>query len=486
MVEGIEKLITHFLRSYDKPFSARDFSDLLSSFGEDVCMDEIVDFLDSDERVFPLEKNLYITKAGAFTGMFFSFEPTAQELEQKLFVAGDRCLPFIDAEMHSCSLHFEYNGKNLSRALFETDCNTARNMFTFFGDEYASQYIAADPVNADLGIAGNNFELPPKLMLSAFSLKKIIDDTGFTKGDRLLCQVLDWSKGVIRVFPVLNHNKNPFVKNSETEDRLRWCRLLEDKLLKSFEKMGPCQTMEQQLSYVFYENRFELCSPDCGSIHEFLENAEKVGMELYGVETRIWKKGESVPVVGAWNRDQCSSITAGMADMVSGVGLPDFLLDCLIEDQLYEKKEDLSLILNKIFPRAVALDADREKFFQLQIMNRSAILRKHYNWFADFAIGPLRHQALELYSKVEDLVYEIEAVSDQLEMFPQQELAILAQLFVHTRRILELFASNEDCGDEENTALRMSLEGMEYNFDEIKGQLKSAIDRSQAGKFKVI
>ena len=119
-------------------------------------------------------------------------------------------------------------------------------------------------------------------------------------------------------------------------------------------------------------------------------------------------------------------------------------------------------------------------------MNRSAILRKHYNWFADFAIGPLRHQALELYSKVEDLVYEIEAVSDQLEMFPQQELAILAQLFVHIRRILELFASNEDCGDEENTALRMSLEGMEYNFDEIKGQLKSAIDRSQAGKFKVI
>lgn len=483
MDRRIESAVSQFLRTYDGTFSANDISAIIKSFGQKTSKDEISEFLDNDDRVFPLEGRVYMTRAGAFTGMFFSFVPTQQEIDQKLFVPGDRCIPFVDSEILSCHLKFEYGGRILPKTVFETDCNTARELFTFFGDEYSSQYIGADPVNADLCLANNNFELPPKLKLTGVSLKRVFEDCDFKKGDRILCRVTNWDKGIVEIFPLPGHSNNPFIRNAEIEDRQKWIASLEKALLNSFEKMGPCQSMEQQLSFAFYENRALLCSPECASIHEFLNETTKVGMELFGVETRLWKKGENVPAVGPWNKDIEGY---GINNSLPMFAMSECLIDCLIKDQFYEKKDDLPAVLDRLFPESVVLSPEEEEFFTLQIMNRSAILRQHYNWFADFGIGSIRHKALDLYSRVGELVFDIDSAGSQLEKFPQQELVTLSQLFTHISRILEMLASGNECADEEKTALRLSLEGMEYNFEDIGTRLRAAVDKFRAGQFKVI
>ncbi len=483
MNRKLRRDITEFLRKYLKPFSLHEISLILDALGQSFDKETIKDFLDMNDCVFCLENNLYITRAGAFTGMFFSFEPTQQELDQELFTPGDRCMPFVDDEMYVSSLKFEYNGKYLPKKIFNTDCNLARELFTFYGDEYVSQYVGTDPANENEEIGGATYELPPKLKLTGFSLKKIISDTGFRKGDRLLCRVRDWDKGIIEVFPQINHNKNLFIICGENSDRQRWNSLLEKALLDCFDKMGPCKTIEQQLSYAFYDNRSRLCNSDCGSIHEFLKSSTKVAMELYGVETRLWRKGENVPVVGKWNNGAFSG--DGEEDCTPFI-TPEFVIDCLIKDQLFEKVDDVNLIIQKAVHNSMMLSEEEEKFLTLQIMSRNAILRKHYNWFADFAWGDIRHKALGLYSRVEELVLEVDGVGSQLEQFPQQELAVLAQLYSHISRILELLASGAECEDEEKNALKMSLEGMEYSFDDIRGQLRIAIDQYQAGRFRVL
>ena len=40
--------------------------------------------------------------------------------------------------------------------------------------------------------------------------------------------------------------------------------------------------------------------------------------------------------------------------------------------------------------------------------------------------------------------------------------------------------------DADETALKLSLEGMEYNFEDIRPELKSAVEKVQAGKFKAL
>ena len=480
-------VLNKFLRTYTAPFTVNEIITLAKSFGIKTSKDDVREFLELDCRVFPLEGRHYITYAGAFSGAFFSFVPTQQELDQKLFVPGDRCIPFVDSEKLSCSLYFEYGGKILPKKIFETDCNTARDLFTFYGDEYSSQYIAADPINEGLKIENNNFELPPKLKLTGVSIEKFIREFDFKKGDRILCRVTDWDRGIIEIFPEINHNKNPFIVASEKTDREQWNEKLENALLESFDRMGPCTSMEQQLSFVFYENRRTLCTTSCGSIHEFLNKSKKVGMELFGVETRLWRRGENVPAIGNWNRGsfyEYSDDNDNDDDIC--MQFPQYLIDCVVKDQLFENKNDIEQMLELLLPSSVVLSPKQTMDFTLQIIRRNAIISRRYNKFADFALGPLRHRALDLYSKVGDLVYEIDCAGKEIENFPQQELVTLSQLFSHISRILEMFASCGDCDDSEKTALKLSLEGMEYNFEDIQTRLKAAVDRSIAGQFKVI
>jgi hypothetical protein len=478
-----ETLLNRFLRTYRDAFSARELSRMLANAGVKASVSEAADYLESDPLVFPLEQKMYMTRSGAFTGQLFSFMLLQTEIEQRVFVPGDRCMPFVDNDMLSCFLHFEYNGVELPRCTIETDCNTAVEFYTLYGDEYASQYIAADPVNKELNLVEHDFELPPRVKMTAVSLDRIIDETGFTKGDRLLCRVRDWDKGIVELYPVITHKQNPYQVSESDIERQKWNTLMENALLDSFDRMGPCASMEEQLANVFYEHRRELCTPQCGSIIEFLMSSKKVSMELFGVETRLWRKGEDVPAVGNWNK---ADLCAGTDCAVPQYDLPDYVIDSFITDELYEKKDDISALVNRMLPDSIELSLEEKKFFTLHIISRNDILRKKYNWFADFVLGSLRHRALDLYAQVGSLVYKVDLAGNNLEQFPQQELVTLSQLFTHITHILDTITNDASGAVEDADAIQLSLEGMEYNFEDIQDDLSAAADELRSARFKII
>ncbi|MBO6218929.1 MAG: hypothetical protein J6N81_05090 [Treponema sp.] len=464
------------------PFSAKELLAMLCGLGHKISLEELMDFLDNDGRAFALQKRMYITRAGAFTNQIFSFVPTQREVEQRVFVPGDRCMPFVDLDVLSYSFTFEFLGQELPKKKFNTDCNTARDMFCLYGDEFSAQYISSDPACADLHIAENNFELPLKMSLTGVSLEPVFDKVDFKYGDRILCRVYDWDKGIIEIIPVLSHKLNPFQISAEDMERQKWYEVLENALLESFDRMGPCSSIEEQLANVFYEHRKELCVPDCGSIHEFIDNSKKVGLELFGVETRLWFKGKDVPAVGKWNED----LYEAEERAIPFFALPDFVIDCYLKDQMYEKKDDVSELIDKIIPKHLAISKKEKEMLTLQIHNRNAILRKNYNWFADFANGAIRHRALTLFSEVGSLVCELDCDNKELDQLPQQELVTLSQLYTHISRILEILSDDSGCEEEEACAMELSLEGMELNFEDIKPLLLSALDKVKKNRFNVI
>lgn len=479
---SIENFLTNFLRTYPMPFTAKELLAMLCGLGHKITLGELTDFLDNDNRAFALQKRMYITRAAAFTDQIFSFVPTQCEIEQKVFVPGDRCIPFVDFDLLSFALTFEFMGQELPHKLFATDCNTARDMFYLYGDEFSAQYISSDPACKDLHIPENNFELPLHLNLTGFSLEPIFEKVDFKYGDRILCRVFDWDKGIIEVIPVLTHKLNPFQIGSEDFERQKWNETLEKALLESFDRMGPCSGIEEQLANVFYENRAELCVPNCGSIHEFLENSKKVGLEIFGVETRLWFKGQDVPAVGKWNLEMYNEDERMLPFFV----LPDFVIDCYLKDQMYEKKDDIGEVISRIIPKGLPISEEEKDLLTLQIKNRNAILRKKYNWFADFENAPLRHRALNLFTEVGSLVCELDCDNKELEGLPQQELITLSQLYSHISHILEILSNDSECENDETCAMELSLEGMEMNFEDIKPPLISALDKVKKNRFNVI
>ena len=142
--------------------------------------------------------------------------------------------------------------------------------------------------------------------------------------------------------------------------------------------------------------------------------------------------------------------------------------------------------LEEIFPVFNTMSDKDKKVLTLQIISRNDILRERYNWFADFSVGLIRKRILKLYEKVRFLVSEVEVLGKKMESLPQQELVTLSQLFTHILKLLELLSLDYEVSSEEKSAIELSIEGMECNFEDVKFQLKKAIDKYQAEQFKVI
>ena len=128
----------------------------------------------------------------------------------------------------------------------------------------------------------------------------------------------------------------------------------------------------------------------------------------------------------------------------------------------------------------------KKKRLQGTIRARRAKLESAYNWFADFDRGPVRHRLLELHTKVFALILELDDVDDQLEDFPQQPLVILTQLSTHIQYMLEGLLRDKNLSDDDLRAMAASLEGMEYNFEEVSAELKDALADCYKHRFSVV
>lgn len=478
--------VDDFLRSRTIPFTLKDFTRAMSQKGFSLSQREGEDYLAESPYVSWIEDGKFITRAAAFTGKFFSFTLTPEEFKNKMFVPGSRFMPFVDEMQNPASWTYICGGKVVPHKVGEFRKETALDLNVLYGEEYEVQYIAADPAMTGYDLADTEFELPPMVKITGCDLSQFIDD-GLRAGDRIVCRVLNWDKGEIEIFPQkrTRDESGAIVQIGDADrERAVWAQAFEKALTKVLEKEGPCATIEEQLAFAFYEDMETLCSFNCDSVENYLLHSKKFGLELFGVETRLWYKGQDVPAVGEWNKGDMEKDPGDLGNLKFKI--PEYILDNFLRDLEFKKERDLTVLFKTMFPENFALTPDEKRFVLLRIASRHAIIARKYNYFADFPVGEIRSAALDLYSRVASLVYDVEASSAKFDKFPQNELVVLSQLFAHINRILESIDSNPDAAVEDQATLDLSLEGMEYNFEDIEGALRSVIESEKRKSFTIV
>lgn len=484
----LDFLLEQFFSTTLNVFSLKDVELFLKKSGVYARKEDILGCIGDSGLVFFLMDGNFISRAGAFTGELFSIKPTSFEFDSDVMILGDRCIPFVAPDIPSDELTFVINGVNLKRKSVICDSDEAIDKFMLFGEEYAPQYIAADPANEGLDVRAVSGELSNNVKLTGFDISVLKERFAFEKGDRLVCSVKDWTRGIIEFF-ILHDSKDRFNTGKVGEKRLEWYRNLEKFLLESFETSGPCASIEDQLAGVFFDHRAELCIPECGSVEEYLLSAtKKVALENFGVETRLWYKGKSAPAIGNWNKDMISSFSRNVK-IAPGKGvyynLPEELLDQAVLDMYYRHKTDIKELSVSLYPEDYSFHSGELDLVQKALSKRDSELRNSYNWFADQACGPIRRLALDLFKKVNGLLYKIDGCEGTLEEFPQQELVILTQLYGHLLNILSYSYSDKDV-ENDSEAIMVSIDGMKWNFEDIEEILLGAIDENHCSRFKVV
>lgn len=460
---------------------------MLIKHGIKVPAQEITAYLEIHPYVTQLANKKYITRAGCFTGRFFSIKPAKYEIEHGILIPGDRCMPFADPQMLPDELHFVFNAQSIPVIRGEYATTELLDHYMLYGEEYSPQYLAMDPCNSEQDFSVNGFELPSKMKLTVLDMSELYEAWNFQYGDRLLLYVIDWDKGFISLAPNIIRKENPFEQTSSEEKRKKWYESFEQRLLSSFDKYGPCGSMEEQLAAAFLCDIPGLTDMYCGSVEEYLEQTEKVGIVEYGVESRLWKNDSDIPASGNWiNETDDSEVMAGTLYGVFGLPIPDFIVDAYILDSLYKKEETSAQIINRILSDEMILSPFQRSLFILHLERQHDIIKRTYNWFADYEIGDIRNQALKLYSQLLCLICELDRCNVPADRFPQQELVILSQLYNHTGKLIEALLFQKGISDKDISAANLSLEGMNFSFGEIQGPLRIALKQHQKNAFSIV
>lgn len=473
-------IISNFLSQNQTVFTVDDFHRYLKDKGVKISKSEANDILHVSDFVFSLVDQQFVTRAGAFTGRWFSFKPTKEEIEKGYIILGHRCMPFVNQETNPDSIIVQNEDDIVVFPEPVTfSMNVALDVFALYGDGYVIPYIFNDRSNTKLKISSVQYSMPTEITLTAWSLKEIIGDKKIKYGDRILCRVVDWESSTVEM-QLLKNEMNDFIISKAAIERENWYEIFENAILSEFDKHGPATSIEEQLALLFLENQEQLCCENCGSVEEFIAHTSKIGFEAYGVETRIWRKGEVVPYFGKWIKNPKDDFI--MQEMA--LAFSPQVIDAYLENNIYEaskgKPEDsLDNLLDKILPMSGKISSSERKLVMLNIEKRHDILKMNYNRFSDYSVAEIRKRTLELFTQVSSLLCSIGYSGIKTEEFPQQELVILTQLYAHIIRLLEEF---------ENVFLRnqfpvedvsLSLDGMEDTFDEIGDELKNYLERNR-------
>lgn len=489
------RILNNFFRKELDVFTAKDVLNLLKKNKIKISETDLLIFMQSISFVIPLTNNRFITRAGIFTGMPFAIKPSRYEIENNILIIGDRFMPFVDPEILPHDLIIKFLGRVVKQKVMSIPSGYVIDAYRFYGEEFTPQVISMDRANNELEYAKNDYMIPSEVKLTVLDMTSFYKFFHFTYGQRICAVLSDWDAGEIEIVPSFTNKDNPFEETAQDKRLQKWFKNAEDALLETFEKYGACDSIDEQLTYMFLEHRNLLALPDCGSMEELVDNSEKIELTYYGVETRLWKKGEEIPIfTSKYDSDEFDSDEYEQAmenqeavlPYKEKLYVPPPILNAFLYDSLFKKNDNVEAIMNQLFPDAAQFSKRERSQFLLHLQKKRDILSESYNWFADNDIGELRHSVLDLYLRLVDLQTELSYLGKRIDNVAQRPLVVFTQLAEHVTRLVVTFSSVVSLSDEEIAAISASLEGMELSYEETVEVLVDEIKKHQKDIFSII
>lgn len=476
-MEGIDfKLYSSCIKHEISTFSSKQLQQKMQKFGAKVTIKTLKQWLENDMNVFKLNEDVYITKAGCFTGREFGIKPSKYEIDHNILIVGHRCVPFIDGDVLPFEIKF-VSGKNNIKYIKKNILTTELiQHHKVFGEENFLQFVMFDPVNEGKDFSFNDFELPSMLDFTVLDMTDFYKKVDFQYEDWIKARVISYSENLISLEADCRHIYNPFEQSVFDEKKEEWNKLFESTLLENLKKFGPRSCIEEQLMLHYVNSMFELSVPSAGSVEEFLKYTKKIGFSEFGVESRLWILNEEISDSENWVG---KSMEPGENNVASfdTLQITRDILDAFVMDALFKKEEDTSNILDRIFDSEYPNQAEIE-ITEMLLNNRFLLVKPYYNWFADYEIAPLREEALKIFKKTYNLYKNIEFSQTKVEDYPQQDLITFMQLFSHTKRMIESLVSfNDEIDQASINAAFSSLDGMNFTFDEISKGIRDVLNR---------
>ena len=450
-------------------------NDILSSLKRlklDINQNEIEDFLSKRPCLVKFTDGSYCSKAVLLKFACFTIKPTKKEIDGNYLIVGHRTMPFTNPNLMPTDLRFYYNKKLINFRAIDLPNSEIMEHYKLFGEELIPQILSLDWANFQEPIENIFTPESYKTHISVLEMSDFYAQTNFRYGDRIVCIIKDWFQGTITTASLSEFLKNPF-QNSEIEElRKIWNSNFEESLLKIIHNDGIFEDMYGQLFAALLPNIKKLSTPFSGSVEELIENSERLEIQNFGIENRIWEKGKNIIAIKTWDAPFTMVSTAssntekyGLENCIN-LKINETIIDQYLIDALANNEDDINKVIYSIIPDFISVDPKAYKTLMLNLKDKSAKLHESYNKFADFPIAEIRHEALLLFSKVISLVHEIRLSTIDPASLSQQPLFMIMHIVEHLSKLLCIFLFQENLADDDLRAMKDSIEGMNFSFNE--------------------
>lgn len=475
-----------FLESRLEPFSITGLLEFLGESVNAVTVEDLAGFLVFNQLAYMNpsiggESELWLTRAGLFTGKPLVLCPTNSEIVSGVFIPGSRFVPFCNPALLPHELIFMHGGKQLPRVALECTPEEIYPKYQLFGDEYTPQYLSLDNEENGALFSEADYEDPAELTVTVIDVRELYWSARFKPGDRLIARLTDWKNGVFELAVLSSEELDP-VKQAA------WMQEMEDSLLHSFDIAGPGASMDEQLAFAYFLGLDTLFTPFAASLSDFLRWSAKVAIEPYGVESRLWYADETIPAQGSWTMTLVSAPTSMAEEAFMHLALPlsARVMDSYILDALFRKETAIDALIERMIPPRLHDAAFCVPVIKRAVLSRFKHLAVSYNWFADHETGVIRSRCLALHMALMHFVLQLQRLGIEPDLIPDQGAVVLGQLMSHTISALENIDFSATGNSSDLESLWVSVEGMEDSFFETKTAIQDKLPELTKRRFSII
>jgi hypothetical protein len=480
-----EDTLYEYLLKQEEVFSLKEITSAVrakdsSRFGR--LSTEIAQLITNGRLAFSVGVNKWLTRAGCFTGAQFVIRPTKDELVNGILIPGHRFLPFANPMTAQKDYVCKWRGKKIPWTDTEASPEDIYPYYTLYGEEFAPQLVARENSANEEAFNADPYEDPPEVSIKTLDMRAIYREAAFVPGDRLLVTMRNWQKSIFELERVEAAAWSANELNA-------WQEAAEEGFRRSFEKIGPKCSTEEQAAWAFFLGGQRTRSVPAYSLEDLLyEKSDKIESVPFGIESRFWYAGKEIPDYTRLEGIQTQSDQTPIEKTLLRYNIPisEFVLQSYVYDALFRDDTELAAVLERIVPSPIRLRRWDLEILGSYIFDTFQELKDDYTIFIDKKTGPLRQRAAELHTAVVDLAVRLEKGEIDPTWLPKHSFVILSQIQNHAAAILEDLISIDDVPENEMRAIENSLDSMLDTYEDIKEMIDKSLDEYRRSNITLV
>ena len=444
---------------------------------------ELEAFLNSRHLAFRAEDGRWVSRRCCFESALFVINPSRLELLNGILIPGHRCIPFANPDLLPQEYVFLWKNKEIPFTDTQGEPEEFYPYYSIYGEEYAPQYVARDNPENEQAFSNDLYEDPPEVSVQTLDMRNIYRETSFVPGDRFIAGTIDWNKGI---FSLQRVGKDEW----EEKDLAEWFTAAEAGFEASFRNLGPLASTEEQIAFAYWLGGPRMRNVPAYSLEEFLyEKTDRIERVNYGIESRYWFAGKDIPDSKGLSGIAMPPDHTPIEEILLKANVPisEYVILSYVRDAMFRNETDIDKIPDRIVPPSIHLEEAAWNMLADYISETMDELGKHYTFFLDQGMGPIRQRAGELHTAVVELAARLlQKGGLDSSWLPRHTFIMLSQIQGHAASLLEDLNSDDPPPESELDAMDNSLDSMVETFGDIKEMIDDAMNNYRRNNLQII